>query len=233
MLEKTLERPLDCKEIQPVHPKGDQSCVFIGRTDPEAEPPILWLPHAKSWLIGKDPDAGRDTTEQLNWTELILPQTPLPSRLPYHIEQNCLCYTVGPCWLSILNIAPTFQSWNWYIYANYSMMTELCHLTSCLKLTDFNQFKEWLGDKGSSVQSLSHVWLFATPWTAARQAWLSVTNSRSLLKLMSIESVMPYNHLILCHPLLLPPPVLPIGKPHYGGPWPSKWLSQGYLQNRL
>ena len=60
VLEKTLERPLDCKEIQPVHPKGDQSWVFIGRTDAEAETPIVWPPHAKSWLIGKDPDAGRD-----------------------------------------------------------------------------------------------------------------------------------------------------------------------------
>ena len=54
------ESPLDCKEIQPVHPKGDQSWVFIGRTDAEAETPILWPPHAKSWLTGKDPDAGRD-----------------------------------------------------------------------------------------------------------------------------------------------------------------------------
>ena len=60
VLEKTLESPLDCKEIQPVHPKGDQSWVFIGRTDAEAETPILWPPHVKSWLIGKDPDAGRD-----------------------------------------------------------------------------------------------------------------------------------------------------------------------------
>ena len=60
MLEKTLESPLDCKEIQPIHPKGDQSWVFIGRTNAEAETPILWPPHAKSWLIGKDPDAGRD-----------------------------------------------------------------------------------------------------------------------------------------------------------------------------
>ena len=60
VLEKTLESPLDCKEIQPVHPKGDQSWVFIGRTDVEAETPILWPPHAKSWLIGKDSDAGRD-----------------------------------------------------------------------------------------------------------------------------------------------------------------------------
>ena len=54
VLEKTLESPLDCKEIQPVHPKGDQSWVFIGRTDDEAEAPILWPPHVKSWLIGKD-----------------------------------------------------------------------------------------------------------------------------------------------------------------------------------
>ena len=57
--EKTLESPLDCKEIQPVHPKGDQGWVFIGRTDAEAETPVLWPPHAKSWLTGKDPDAGR------------------------------------------------------------------------------------------------------------------------------------------------------------------------------
>ena len=59
VLEKTLKNPLDCKEIQPIHPKGDQSWVFIGRTDVEAETPVLWLPHAKSCLIGKDPDAGR------------------------------------------------------------------------------------------------------------------------------------------------------------------------------
>ena len=60
VLEKTLESPLDCKDIQTVHPKGDKSWVFIGRTDTEAETPVLWPPHAKSWLIGKDPDAGRD-----------------------------------------------------------------------------------------------------------------------------------------------------------------------------
>ena len=60
MLEKTLESPLDCKEIPPVHPKGDQSWVFIGRADAKAETPIFWPPHAKSLLIGKDPDAARD-----------------------------------------------------------------------------------------------------------------------------------------------------------------------------
>ena len=60
VLDKTLESPLGCKEIQPVHPKGNQSWIFIGRTDAEAEAPILWPPDAKSWLIGKDPDAGKD-----------------------------------------------------------------------------------------------------------------------------------------------------------------------------
>ena len=60
VMEKTFESPLECKEIQPVHSKGDQSWVFIGRTDAEAETPILWPPHEKSQLIGKDPDARRD-----------------------------------------------------------------------------------------------------------------------------------------------------------------------------
>ena len=60
MLEKTLESPLDSKKIQPICPKGDQSWVFIGRTDAKAETPVLWLPHVKSQLIGKDSDAGRD-----------------------------------------------------------------------------------------------------------------------------------------------------------------------------
>ena len=60
VLEKTLESPLDCQEIQPAHPKGGQSWVFIGRTDVEAETPILWPTDGKSWLIRKDPDAGKD-----------------------------------------------------------------------------------------------------------------------------------------------------------------------------
>ena len=64
MLEKTLESPLDCKEIQPVHPKGNHSWIFIGRTDAEAITPIVWLPDVKNWLIGKDPDAGKDLSQE-------------------------------------------------------------------------------------------------------------------------------------------------------------------------
>ena len=61
VLEKTLESPLDCKEIQPVHPKWDQSLMFIGRTDAEAETPIFWPHDVKNWLNWKDPDAGKDS----------------------------------------------------------------------------------------------------------------------------------------------------------------------------
>ena len=68
VLEKTLESPLDCKEIQPVHPKGDQSWVFIGRADVEAETPILWPPDVKSWLPWKDPDAGKDWGQEKKGT---------------------------------------------------------------------------------------------------------------------------------------------------------------------
>ena len=69
ILEKTLESPLDCKEIQPVHSEGDQSWVFFGRTDAKAETPVLQPPHAKSWLTGKDSDAGRDWGQKKGMTE--------------------------------------------------------------------------------------------------------------------------------------------------------------------
>ena len=64
VLEKTLDSPLDCKEIQPVNPKGNQSWIFIGRTDAEAETPIFWPPDSKSWLIGKDPDLGKEWSQE-------------------------------------------------------------------------------------------------------------------------------------------------------------------------
>ena len=71
VLEKILESPLGCKDVQPVHPKGDQSWVFIGRTGVEAETPILWPPYAKSWLIGKDPDARKDWEQEETEDEMV------------------------------------------------------------------------------------------------------------------------------------------------------------------
>ena len=76
VLEKTLESPLDCKEIQPVHPKGDQSWAFFGRNDAKAETPVLWPPHATSWLIRKDSDVGRDWGQEKKGTtedEMVSP----------------------------------------------------------------------------------------------------------------------------------------------------------------
>ena len=69
VLKKTLESPLDCKEIKPVNPKGNQSLIFIGRTVAEAEAPILWPPNAENWLIEKDPDAGKDWRQEKGKTE--------------------------------------------------------------------------------------------------------------------------------------------------------------------
>ena len=99
VLEKTLESPLDCKEIQPVNPKGKQSWIFIGRTDAEAETPILWLPAAKNWLIWKDPDAAwraavhvvaRSWTRlsdwnELNWTEPLVSLTRFIISVKYYV----------------------------------------------------------------------------------------------------------------------------------------------------
>ena len=71
MLEKTLENPLDCKQIKPVNPKGNQSWIFIGRTDAEAETPVLWPPDAKNWLTEKDSDAEKDwRQEEMGWQRI-------------------------------------------------------------------------------------------------------------------------------------------------------------------
>ena len=162
MLETTLESPLDCKEIQPVHPKGDQSWVFIGQTDVEAETPILWPPDVKSWLIWKDPDAGKDwrweekgttedemvewhhwldghgfgwtlgvgdgqgglacydswvrkesdTTEWLNWTELL--QDLATELAMWNINFYLLYTCVGRLWLLFIQMGQKALAIVWY-----------------------------------------------------------------------------------------------------------------------
>ena len=145
---RRLESPLDCKEIQPVHPKGDQSWVFFGRNDAKAETPILWPPDAKSWLIGKDPDAGRDWgQEEKRTTEDEM--AGCHHRLGRHEFEWTLGVGDGQGGLACCG------SWGY-------------------KESDMTESLNWT-DEGSSqirdrtcvfclvfvVQSLSHVWLFA------------------------------------------------------------------------
>ena len=125
VLEKTLESPLDCKEIQPVHPKGDQSWMFNGRTDAEAETPILWPPHVKSWLIGKDPDYGRDWgQEEKGMTEDEMAGWHHQLNGHEWVNSESLWWTVRPCVLWFMGSQRVGHNWvtelNWYIFSIFS-----------------------------------------------------------------------------------------------------------------
>ena len=123
-VEKTLESPLDCKEIQPVHPKVNQSWLFIGRTDAEAETPILWPPDAKNWLIGKDPDTGKDwrweekgmtEDEMVGWHHWLNANLSkllemVKDRETWHVAVHGI--TKSRTWLSVWTIYNCFSLWS-------------------------------------------------------------------------------------------------------------------------
>ena len=147
---KTFESPLDCKEIQPVHPKGDQSWVFTGRTDAEAETPILWPPDAKSWLIGKDPDAGRD------WGQ----------------EEKGTTEDKVAGW----HHRPNGHGFGWTLGVGDGQGGLVCCSSWGHKELDMTEWLNWTDayaytcihiHKHVCAQSFSHVQLFATPWTIA------------------------------------------------------------------
>ena len=155
LIKKTLESPLDCKEIKSANPKRNQPWIFLRRTDAEAEVPILWPPDAKNWLLGKDPDARKDwRQEEKGMTE--------DEMIGWHHQlSGWVCGNSGKCWTEkpggfhelswwVLIVPGIAKSWTW--------------------LNGWTELKE-----RKKVKSLSHVWLFATPWTAARQASLSFT----------------------------------------------------------
>ena len=210
--------------------QGDQTSpsweinLLVGRTDAEAETPVFWSSNGNSWLIGKVPDAGEDwgqkekgTTEdemagwhhRCNGHELGQTsedgegQRDLMCCSPWGRKEsdttgwldssNCL----HTCSLQLMGVKGAWGHWRLTGrgFLLQGVSSSRLHLASAVLLV--------------SVQSLRHVRLFATPWIAAHHAYLSITNSQSLLKLMSIESVMPSSHLILCRPLLLPPSIFP------------------------
>ena len=124
------------------------------------------------------------------------------------LEKGMITHSSFPAWRIPRTEEPGRQPWD---HKELDMIEQLI-LSNCHKVTAQKGTVGCLHTVSvqfSSVQSLSHVWLFAIPWIAARQASLSITNTRSSLRLKSIESVMPSSHLILCHPLLLLPPIPP------------------------
>ena len=140
VLEKTLESPLDCKEIQPVHSKGDQSWVFFWRTDAKAETPILWPPHVKSWLIGKDPDAGRDwgqeekgTTGWDGWMASLTQWTWV------WVNSGSWCWTGRPDVLQFMGSQRVRNDWatelNWTIYLLWNYSPDQNSDESCTLIT--------------------------------------------------------------------------------------------------
>ena len=165
VLEKTLESPLDCKEIQPVHPKGDQFWVFIGRADAEAETPILWPPHAKSWLIGKDPDweglgAGGERDDRgwddwmaslTGWTWVWINSKFLFKSFAYFFQLECLF---------LIN-----EFWELFIYSGYKSFLRYGICTYCLpvwvyllSLLKFFKVQKFLIFMNSDLFS-PHLWI--------------------------------------------------------------------------
>ena len=163
VLEETLESPLDCKEIHPLHPKGDQSWVFIGRTDVEAETLILWPPDAKSWLIWKDPDAGKDwRQEEKGMTEDEI------AGWHYQLNGHEFGWTLGvgdgQGGLACCGSYSRRVGHDWATELNWTD-----HVSRAFQVAQL----VWV--------SLSRVQLFATPWTIALQDYqapLSMESSR-------------------------------------------------------
>ena len=166
VVEKTLESPLDCKEIQPVHSEGDQPWVFFGRTDAKAETPVLWPFHAKSWLVGKDSDAGRDwgqeekgTTEDKMWMASLTQWTWV------WVNSRSWWWTGRPDMLRLMRLQRVGHDWatelNW---------PELKRII--IFATGFPVMKK-IESVSDSVVSDS-----ASLWTVAHQAPLSMAFSR-------------------------------------------------------
>ena len=128
VLEKTLESPLDCKEIQPVNPKRDQSWVFIGRTDVEADTPIFWPPHVKRWLLGKDPNVGkiggrrRRGWQRMRWLDGITDSMDMGL-----CEFRKLVMNREACCAAVHEVAES-DTTEWLTWTNLKQLTHTCSI---------------------------------------------------------------------------------------------------------